>query len=118
MGVSCATWSGWGTSACRGLVVRFIKQGLLCWIFKGGFKVNSSTVSWYRSSYGTDFDIPEISGPVKLGQSWGLWLRLFQNWHKGILEFLAKRLCCRVADVVVVGSHGVAGVCGPFCGLD
>ena len=30
---------------------------------KGGFKVNSGTVYWPRSSYGTDFDNSEIASP-------------------------------------------------------
>ena len=39
-------------------------RGVLCWLFKGGFKVSSGTLGWYRSSYGTDFDDSEIAGPV------------------------------------------------------
>ena len=41
-----------------------IKQGLLFWLSKEGFKVSSGTVKWYRSSYGTDFDDPEIASLV------------------------------------------------------
>ena len=37
--------------------------GLLFWLFKGGFKVSSGTVDWYRNSYGTDFDYSEIASP-------------------------------------------------------
>ena len=33
---------------------------MLFWLFKEGFKVSSRTVSWYRSSYGTDFRNSEI----------------------------------------------------------
>ena len=39
-------------------------QGLLFWLFKAGFEVNSDTVKWYRSSYGTDVDSPEIASPI------------------------------------------------------
>ena len=41
-----------------------LKQDLLFWLFKGGFKVSSGTVEWYRKSYGTDFN-SEIARPVK-----------------------------------------------------
>ena len=37
-------------------------QGLLFWLFQAGFKVSLGTVYWYRSNYGTDFDISEIAG--------------------------------------------------------
>ena len=43
-----------------------LKQGLLFWLFLRGLKVSLGTVEWYRSSYGTDFDTPEIASPVKL----------------------------------------------------
>ena len=33
-------------------------QVLLFWPLKGGLNVSSATVSWYRSSYGTDLEIP------------------------------------------------------------
>ena len=52
-----------------------MKQGLLLWLFEGGFKVSTGTASWYRSSYGIGFDDSEM--PVKLlaarlqiGQRW------------------------------------------------
>ena len=38
-------------------------QSLPFWPFKGGFKVSSGTVKWYRSRYGTDFDNSEIASP-------------------------------------------------------
>ena len=45
-----------------------LAQGLLCWLFKGGFTVSSGTVLWhrlrYRSSYGADFENAEIARPV------------------------------------------------------
>ena len=41
------------------------KQGLLFWLFLGGFKVSSGTVEWYRSSDGTDSNKSEIASPVK-----------------------------------------------------
>ena len=46
--------------------------GPLCWLFKGGFKVSSGTVEWYRNMYGTDFDISEMASPALLGLIWGL----------------------------------------------
>ena len=39
-------------------------QGLLFWLFKGGFKVSSGPVDWYISSSDTDFDSSEIASPV------------------------------------------------------
>ena len=36
-------------------------QGLLFWLFIGGFTVSSGTFSWYRSSSGTDIEIPYTS---------------------------------------------------------
>ena len=41
-----------------------MSQGLLFWLFEGGFKVSSDTVEWYRSSSGTIFDTSEIESPV------------------------------------------------------
>ena len=41
-----------------------VSQGLLFWLFTGGFKVSSGTVEWYRSSYDTDFGNSEIAGCV------------------------------------------------------
>ena len=41
-----------------------VYQGLLFWLFRGGFKVNSGTLKWYRSSYGTDSDSSDTVGPV------------------------------------------------------
>ena len=35
---------------------------------EGGFKVSSGTVRPYRSSYGADFDDPEIASPTIRGQ--------------------------------------------------
>ena len=32
------------------------QQGLLFWLFKGGFKVSSGTVKRHGSGYGADFD--------------------------------------------------------------
>ena len=49
---------------------------------KGGFKVSSGTVSWYRSSYGADFDDSETAslGLVSTVDDKGLLLyRRFQN---------------------------------------
>ena len=47
--------------ACRLLRGAPSKQApsypLADWLFKGGFKVSSGTVAWYRSSCGTDFII-------------------------------------------------------------
>ena len=42
-----------------------LKQGLLFWLLKGGFRVSSGTVKWYISSYATDFDNSEMASPVK-----------------------------------------------------
>ena len=39
-------------------------QGLLFPLFKGGFKVSSGTVQWYRVSYGNDLDDSDTAGPV------------------------------------------------------
>ena len=39
--------------------ISWIVKGLPFWLFKGGFNVSSGTLSWYRSSYGTDFDNSE-----------------------------------------------------------
>ena len=36
-------------------------------LFKECFKVRSGTASWYRSSYGTDFDNSEIVGAESAG---------------------------------------------------
>ena len=35
------------------------------WLFKGGFRLISGTVEWYRSSYGSDFNTSEIASPVE-----------------------------------------------------
>ena len=43
-----------------------IMQGLLFWLLKGGFKVSSGSVEWYRIIYGTDIDNSEIASPVML----------------------------------------------------
>ena len=56
---ACLGWRRGGIAeACR------LLQGLLFWLLKGGLKVSLGTVSWYRSSYGTDFDNSEIACPV------------------------------------------------------
>ena len=38
-------------------------QGLICWLFQGGFKVSTGTVQWHRGSCGTDSDHSEIASP-------------------------------------------------------
>ena len=48
-----------------------LQQGLLFWLFKGGFQVSSSTVSWYRGSHGTDVDISQIASPVQVSKASG-----------------------------------------------
>ena len=40
-------------------------QGVLFWLFTGSFKVSLSTVSWHRSSHGTDFDSSETASPAR-----------------------------------------------------
>ena len=40
------------------------QQGLLFWLFNGGFKV-SSGAEWYRSSCGTDIHNSEKESPVE-----------------------------------------------------
>ena len=45
-----------------------IWEGLLFWLFKGGFRVSSSAVEWYTSSYGTDIDKPKTTSPVLEGE--------------------------------------------------
>ena len=39
-------------------------QGLLLWLFNGGFKVSLCTVECYTSSSGIDFDNSEMASPV------------------------------------------------------
>ena len=41
-----------------------ISTGLLFGLLTGGFNVSSGTVEWSRSSFGTDFDDPEIASTV------------------------------------------------------
>ena len=58
-----------GSSGAAGSVGVLSDSGLFgrpcCFgLFKGGFEVNLATVSWYRSSCGTDFDSSEIARPV------------------------------------------------------
>ena len=36
------------------------------WLFKGGLEVSSGIVYWYRSSYGTDFEISAIASHVRV----------------------------------------------------
>ena len=43
----------------QGLQHPQIAQGLLFWLFVRGLEFRLGTASWYRSSYGTDLDIPE-----------------------------------------------------------
>ena len=55
----------WRSQGRRGrLKAGQILQGLVFWMFGRGIKVSLGTVSWYRSSYGTDFDLSEIAGSV------------------------------------------------------
>ena len=37
---------------------------MLFWLFKGGFKVSSGIVKWYRTNYGIDFGSVETADPV------------------------------------------------------
>ena len=39
------------------LLLQLYCQVLVFWLFKGGFKVTSSTFNWYTDSYGTDVGI-------------------------------------------------------------
>ena len=42
-----------------------MQQGLLFWLFKGGFKASLGTLDWCTSSYGTDFENSGIASPVQ-----------------------------------------------------
>ena len=47
----------------RSIQLAWEGHGLPIWLFKGGFKVSSGTVEWYRSNSGTDFDTSEMASP-------------------------------------------------------
>ena len=43
-----------------GRKLRPLGEGLLFWLCKGGFKVSSGILGWYKKSFGTDFDNSEL----------------------------------------------------------
>ena len=53
-------------------------QGLLFCLLKGGFKVSSGTVEWYKCSHCTDFDNSEIASPASGGGAKAAPRRLFR----------------------------------------
>ena len=70
-----ATWLARPVDALNPKAV--IEQVLLFWLFTGVLEVSLGILSWYRSSYGTDFDNSEIAGPVESDSTPSLG---FQSW--------------------------------------
>ena len=56
---SVASCCGYRTVSPDSRCIHKVYQGLLFWLFKGGIKVSRGTVLWYKSSHGTDFEIPD-----------------------------------------------------------